>query len=1073
MSDEQWTQAKHLLDRLIDADADDPVTWLDDQCGDPDLRAEVTSLLDAYHDGTLSPGDDAAGWVDEDAALDRSDADAEPLAGRRVGDYRLVEAIGTGGAGVVYRAERTAPDDEGADVEQTVAVKLLRRRVHSGEAARRFRAERQVLASLDHPHIAALLDGGVTDSEHPGSEWDTCRPYLVMEHVDGVPITDYADAHNLPLSDRLDLLDQVLRAVEAAHQQGVVHRDLKPSNVFVTDTADGTPRVTLLDFGIAKLLDDSMPVTRPQTRTGRLVMTPEYAAPEQVAGGAVTPQTDLYQLGALLYELLAGARPFDDVPDSALLHAIQHEEPTPLRERAPAVPPEIARITEHCLRKDPEERPDSAAALAEALRTWPSAVASSSTETRPDRPDRPDAPQDDRPPPDTPPDPETEIRRPIAAAGLAVAVVLAAAVGWALWPRSGPAPAQERTVAVLPFEVTGSGTDAWRDGMVTLLSVGLDGAAGLRVVADRTVFAAWEERGADGTAATAEEALSVARDVGAEYAVLGSAVGVGGTLRLSAEVRRTATGKEVGRVQVQGARDSATVLANGLSRRVLDVLFDESEDRIPSTDLSRVTTGSLAALKAYLAGERHFRSGRYQAAIDDFEAAIGRDSTFALAYVRLGITKAWVGERAGIGPALRRAHRLADQLPRREQQLVETAYMYNVQNRWKEGVDTLRRLTRLYPDDPTIWYYLGETLIYASVPGGLPESERAFEEAARLDPGVTPYRHKLAQLALALHRDSARTARRIDRLPDGPRKRWYQTVWTLNYGPPGRKQEAWARIETLPRDSVFTWPTIPMSLFPPTAWAVEDRVLRILSQREDIGPVFRDNWALHKLKGGRLRAALAEAPDLPRVHREMAEHRTLGVPVPDSLLCPRGSHARLDPSPALWQLQCVGLSLIEQGREEELSSVLGHIRRRAERSSPSPGIESHAALMRRSLKGYRAYRADSLQVAAEHWEGFNASGDEGALWRGDLYRKLGRPHEAKGWYRAAWSHPLAHERLGRLFETMGRPRKAAAAYERFVAAWAGADPALQPRVDRARDRLRALPSPPPDGEDDSPRSSSQ
>jgi hypothetical protein len=247
-----------------------------------------------------------------------------------------------------------------------------------------------------------------------------------------------------------------------------------------------------------------------------------------------------------------------------------------------------------------------------------------------------------------------------------------------------------------------------------------------------------------------------------------------------------------------------------------------------------------------------------------------------------------------------------------------------------------------------------------------------------------------------------------------------------------------------------------MSLFHPTAWEVEDRMLSILSHRADVGPVFQDNWALHKLKGGRLQAAISEAPDVPRVRREMTEHRALGYPVPDSLFCTRALSSQLEPSARLWQLQCVGISLVEKGRAEALSSVLEPIRRLSTRSDAPPGIESQAARTIRSIKGYRAYRAGSLRVAVEHWNGFNFSGDEGAIWRGDLYRELGRPHPAKAWYKAAWSHPLAHERLGRVYEQMGKPTKAAAAYERFVAAWEDADPALQPRVDTARQRLRAI-----------------
>ena len=363
MSDDHWEEAKRLLDELIDADPDDACVWLDDRCDDPDLRAEVERLRDAYRDGTLSADDEAAGWLGDGAgaALEVGGTDAASLQGRRVGPYRLVEEIGLGGMSVVYRAERAH-----GEFEQTVAVKLLQRRLHSGGAEQRFRAERQVLASLDHPHIARLLDGGVTEGG---------RPYLVMEHVDGLPITEYADDHDLSVEKRLELLKQVLGAVEAAHRQLVVHRDLKPSNVFVTETDEG-PRVKLLDFGIAKLLDDSMPVTHPETKTGHHRMTPAYAAPEQVCGDEITTATDVYQLGVLAYELLAGTRPFDLSGKSlteierTILEAEPPAPSTAAREgsgRAADLRGDLDTIVQTALRKEPGRRYASVEALAADL----------------------------------------------------------------------------------------------------------------------------------------------------------------------------------------------------------------------------------------------------------------------------------------------------------------------------------------------------------------------------------------------------------------------------------------------------------------------------------------------------------------------------------------------------------------------------------------------------------------------------------------------------------------------------------------------------------------------------------
>lgn len=218
----------------------------------------------------------------------------DTLVGERLGAFIVGPRIGMGGMGAVH--EGTRADDQ---YQQRVAVKFLRRSADDANAVARFRAEQQFLASLQHPNIAALLDGGVTT---------TGTPYFIMEYIDGAPITTYCDARRVSVRQRLLLFRQVCVAVRAAHQRLVVHRDLKPSNIFVTE--NGT--VKLLDFGIAKLLSEatgSEPVNTPVTAVGQQAFTPEYAAPEQIRGELVDTRADIYALGVVLYELLTGRRP--------------------------------------------------------------------------------------------------------------------------------------------------------------------------------------------------------------------------------------------------------------------------------------------------------------------------------------------------------------------------------------------------------------------------------------------------------------------------------------------------------------------------------------------------------------------------------------------------------------------------------------------------------------------------------------------------------------------------------------------------------------------------------------------
>ncbi|MEL7059018.1 MAG: serine/threonine-protein kinase [Acidobacteriota bacterium] len=291
-------------------------------------------------------------------------SEAPPLP-ERIGPYRPIRELGRGGMGRVFLAERAD-----GQFEQKVAVKLLHRALDTPAMRRRFRSERQILARLEHPNIARLLDGGVTAD---GS------PYLVMEWVRGEPIVDACDARGASIDERLHLFVEVCRAVQAAHGRLVVHRDLKPSNLLVD--ADG--RCKLLDFGIAKLLDADASGA-PETRTGLMLLTPEYAAPEQVANEPIGTATDVYALGLLLYELLVGrsAQPIDDRTPTSVHRVVCIERP-PRPSRA-AIDDAAAKlrgagsaerlrrrlrgdldvIVEMAIRKEPERRYGSAEALA-------------------------------------------------------------------------------------------------------------------------------------------------------------------------------------------------------------------------------------------------------------------------------------------------------------------------------------------------------------------------------------------------------------------------------------------------------------------------------------------------------------------------------------------------------------------------------------------------------------------------------------------------------------------------------------------------------------------------------------
>lgn len=304
MDPKRWEQVKSIVAEADDLAADQRQAFVDQACvGDEELRQEVESLLAA----------DTAGIIDRPLIdFEQPEAESMPdtlVPGTVLGPYRLVRELGRGGLGVVYLAERA--DQE---YEQQVAIKVLKRGLDTDEIVRRFRAERQILANLDHPNIATIHDGGTTDDG---------RPYFVMEYIEGQPVDRHCDAQGLGVTDRLQLFREVCTAVHYAHRNLVVHRDLKPGNILVA--RDGEPK--LLDFGIAKLLDPE--ASSGTTISLRPMMTPEYASPEQVKGERITTGSDVYSLGVVLYKLLTGRRPYriKQRLDAEIRRVICEEEP--------------------------------------------------------------------------------------------------------------------------------------------------------------------------------------------------------------------------------------------------------------------------------------------------------------------------------------------------------------------------------------------------------------------------------------------------------------------------------------------------------------------------------------------------------------------------------------------------------------------------------------------------------------------------------------------------------------------------------------------------------------------------
>ncbi|MFT4178791.1 MAG: tetratricopeptide repeat protein [Thermomonas sp.] len=371
---ERAQRAFELFCAAVELDAGQRAQFLAEACaGDAALRAQVDALLagDARAGDPFAsaPGwNDALGHANDDGG--RESEFIEPMSGRSIGAWRIIGVLGRGGMGAVYRVQRS----DGAYAQQA-ALKLIRTTADSPAARERFQRERQILADLQHPNIATLLDGGISAEG---------EPYFVMELIDGMPLDRWCDARMLGLRERAVLFLQVLDAVRYAHRNLVVHRDLKPSNLLV----DAGGQVKLLDFGIARQLDAGFEATRTNDRA----LTFEYASPEQLHDAPITTATDIWQLGIVLHRLLSGAHPFGLTGDTPLAKQLQQleREPEPLPRAAAHASPELAAqrgeltpvtlakavrgnlaaIVQACLRRDPDARYASADALGNDLRAW-------------------------------------------------------------------------------------------------------------------------------------------------------------------------------------------------------------------------------------------------------------------------------------------------------------------------------------------------------------------------------------------------------------------------------------------------------------------------------------------------------------------------------------------------------------------------------------------------------------------------------------------------------------------------------------------------------------------------------
>jgi TolB-like protein len=644
------------------------------------------------------------------AAVDRFEHLKAALAGR----YSLGRELGRGGMATVYLAQDLRHD-------RPVALKLLHPELAASLGPERFLRETKLTARLQHPHILPVFDSG----EVEGQLW------YVMPYVEGESLrARLARERQLPLEDALRVTRNVLAALSYAHGHGIVHRDIKPENILL----EGEEAV-VADFGVARAIDTA--VGERLTETGLALGTPAYMSPEQATGDRVLDgRSDLYAVGCVLYEMLAGEPPFTG-PTAQAIVAKRFSAPIPsVRSAREQVPEGIDHAIAQALARAPADRFASAAEFARALEEGARAVRRPGGQGLGGEAQEPTVRPSAHAPAARVPAGWPSARR---SALFVVGALLVIVVGRAVIQRlAGPAPAVSPTrLAVLPFSTSGSSNlEYLAEGMVDLLSRNLNGAADLRTIDPGTVLTAWSKSGKP--APSAAEGLVLARRLGAGLYVLGSLHVVGGRLRIQAELNSEADTAE-GSLARAAAEGDTTQLFQMVDHLSADLLVGRGRglgSRLMQS--AALTTRSLPALKDYLVGERNLRGGYgdFDSAIAGFQRAVAEDSTFALAYYRLGVAAGWA-ERPGIsGPATERALVLGGRLDDRDRRLL-SAFAAFQRGAADEAEQEYRAILRDYPDDLEAEFQLADLFYHYNPPRGRPmaEAKEPFDHVLALDPG--------------------------------------------------------------------------------------------------------------------------------------------------------------------------------------------------------------------------------------------------------------------------------------------------------------------------------------------------
>jgi serine/threonine protein kinase/tetratricopeptide (TPR) repeat protein len=958
------------------------------------------------------------------------------------GRYQIVRTLGEGGMGSVYLAEQLEP------IRRSVALKVVKLGMDTAQVLARFDNERQALAMMDHPNIAQIFDAGATAKG---------RPYFVMEYIEGAPITEYCDRERMATKHRLGLFLAVCRAVQHAHQKGVIHRDLKPSNVLVTEQ-DGAPIPKVIDFGIAKATDKWAVENTLLTQFGQIVGTPEYASPEQAdtMTGEINEASDAYSLGVLLYELLIGALPFDtatlrNAGLAEMLRMIREDEAPSLprkltsmgaaasdiaarRQTDPAslrrlVDGDLNSITMKALEKARERRyasvSDLAADIQRHMEHRPVLASPRSRLYRARKFLR---------------------RHRLAALGAAAGVVFVVLSGVTAWSlshsASRPKLTDKDTIVLADFE-NKTGDPVFDDTLRQGLSVELQQSPFLSLIGDQQVQQTLALMGQPkNVRLTPEIAREICERTGSAATLEGSITSLGTQYVLGLRAKACNTGNVVDQEQAQAARREDVLNTLSLIARKFRTRVGESLATVEkhSTPLWEAKTSSLEALKAYTTGHklRLFTAGA-AATIPFYRRAVEIDPQFAMAWANLGFEYGNIGESVLSADTVTKALRLRDRASDREKFFIDFLYERQVTGNLEKAYQTLESWLQTYPrgDEPPSPY----DLLGGLSAQGTGRFERAIETSQKF---------------IATHPDIG-----------------------------------------------FGYANLGSSYFFLDRFSEAESVVQRAAEHKFEGPGFlviryniallrgdkdQMDWVMARAKGkpgAEHRLAHAEALALARSGRLQAATRSSNRAVDLALQeGQREQAASYRAARAVWEAVCAnaaeakisamaaldfskgrdvqyaaGFALGLSGDSSQSDSLAGDLEKRLPEDTfvkftYAPVLRALAALGRGkpadSVERLEITRQYELAASALNHDHFSLGGLHSAYVRGEAFIAAHRYAEAAAECQKILDHrgivgldpigALAHLQLGRVFALSGDKAKAKAAYDAFLTLWKDADP---------------------------------